>query len=419
MSAPTEKSTLAPVPAHLARYRTPVHVFHEDNLLADAAELEEGLKSSLPGAALYYSTKTNSLLPLLRALVARGWGLEVVAPKDRKQAVAAGCGGDKVLLNGAAWTREGLEEALFTDGIRNVTLDSECMAELLGSVLRSKPGVRLNVALRLHDGNSHFGFPASRESFERAWGFLPRGSVESVGFHIHVNPAGSIRSLDELSADFRARAKRVNEALIALGGSPWKPLVQFCDLGGGIDSPFVYRPHPAELGEFHNPRLVQAFREKYLRVRFSLREAGAELGRAVRAELGDFWVGKKIFFEPGRAVCTRALSTIVEVRSVKPGFYPDAEVVLTDGNTAILGPVHRGVHLISALKAGELVSTFVYGNLPHSGDWLFQSVPLPRLNVGDRLLISHTGAYYQPLEAAFGHELPKVVRADRDEMVKG
>ena len=210
MSAPPEKSIPAPVPPHLARYRTPVHIFHEDNLLADAAELEEGLKSSLPEASFYYSTKTNSLLPLLRALVARGWGLEAVAPKDLQNAAKAGASGDRILLNGAAWTREGLEAALFEQGIRNVTLDSVCMAELLGSVLRARPGTRLRVGIRLHDGNSHFGFPVSRESFERAWSFLPRGSVESVGFHIHVNPVGSIRELHELASDFRNRAKRVN-----------------------------------------------------------------------------------------------------------------------------------------------------------------------------------------------------------------
>ena len=195
--------------------------------------------------------------------------------------------------------------------------------------------------------------------------------------------------------------------------------MQFCDLGGGIDSPFVYRPHPSELGEFHNPSLAQDFRNRHSGTRFSLREAGSEIGRAVLAELGPFWQGKKVFFEPGRAVCTRALSTLIEVKSVKRDLYPGADVVLTDGNTAVLGPLHRGVHAVSPSKQGSPVPTFLYGNLPHSGDWLFQNIPLPRLDVGDRLLISHTGAYYQPLEAAFGHELPKVVRADRDEVVKG
>ncbi len=213
----------------------------------------------------------------------------------------------------------------------------------------------------------------------------------------------------------------MNLALGCIEGTFWKSLVGFCDLGGGIDSPFVYRLHPSEFGEFHTPKTASAFRDRNLSVRFSLREAGSELGKAVRSELGSFWEDKRVLFEPGRAVCTRALSTLVEVKSVKRHFYPDAEVILTDGNTALLGPVHRGVHTIApALKARPItISTFVYGNLPHSGDWLFQDVKLPPQHVGDRLLISHTGAYFQPLEASFGHPLPMVIRADRDEVISG
>lgn len=422
MSVTTDKSIPpTPIPAHLAAYPTPVHVYYEDNLLADATELEEGLKSSLPEAALYYSTKTNSLLPLLKALVAKGWGLEVVGPRDRAQAVAAGVSGDHLLLNGPAWSRAGLEEAIFEQGIRNVTVDSECMAELLGTVLKSRPNPpKLHVALRIHDGNSHFGFHPHRDHFERAWNYLPRECIASLGFHIHSNPGGSIRTLDDLTADFRHRAQRVNLALSTILTTPWKDLVQFCDLGGGIDSPFIYRLHSEEFGEYHNPKGAGAFREKHSSVRFSLREAGAELGRAVKDELGDFWKGKRVCFEPGRSVCTRALSTLVEVKSVKRHFYPDSEVILTDGNTAILGPVHRGVHpIVPAGRARPItISTFVYGNLPHSGDWLFQDVKLPPQHPGDRLLIGHTGAYFQPMEAVFGHATPKVVRADRDEVVK-
>ncbi len=416
MSVMTDKSPpQPPIPGHLANYPTPLHIFYESYLLADAGELEEGLKSTLPGTELYYSTKTNSLLPLLQALVKKGWGLEVVGPKDRAQAAKAGVSGSKTLLNGPAWTKASLEEAI-ERGVKNLTIDSDSMAELLGSVLSSFPiKPKLHIALRLHDGNSHFGFHPSKEHFERALNFLPLDSIASIGFHIHCNPVGSIRSLQELASDFKDRAKKINVALSCLEGTPWKSRVQFADLGGGIDSPFVYRPHPSELGEFHTPARAAAFRERNSAVRFSLREAGSELGRAVREELGSFWEGKRILFEPGRAVCTRALSTLVEVKSVKRSFYPDAEVILTDGNTAILGPMHRGVHSVTPKGS---VPTFVYGNLPHSGDWLFQNALLPPQHVGDRLLISHTGAYFQPLEAAFGHAKPIIVRADRNEVVE-
>ncbi len=421
MSPTPEKSSLPPLPAHAASYKTPLHIFFEDNLLADASALESGLQSTLPAARFYYSTKTNALPPLLQALLKKGWGLEVVGPKDRDAAISAGAEGGELLLNGPAWSKEGLEEAIFEQGIRNLTLDSICMAELLGSLLGfGKLPYKLRIGIRVHDGNSHFGIHPTQKNLEEILNFLPKRHIESIGFHIHTNPSGSIGNLEEVELDFRQRARRINAATAALEHSNWKDLLGFADLGGGIDSPYVYRLQPAELGEFHNPECANSFRESHFSQRFSLRDAGAAIGRVVAEELGALWKGKSIYFEPGRSICTRALSTLVEVKSIKPNFYPGFEVVLTDGNTAILGPIHRAVHQIYAVepRSPKLLPTFVYGNLPHSGDWLFQNVSLPPLELGDRLFIAHTGAYFQPLEAPFGHITPKVIRYDRDEVIK-
>jgi len=420
MSITPDKSTLeASIPGHLAKYPTPLHIYYEKYLVADARALEEGLKSTLPNAELFYSTKTNSLLPILKALLLTGWGLEVVGPQDHARALEAGLTGEKTLLGGPAWTKPSLEAALFKHGVKSLIIDSHSMAELLGSVLKSNEKIpKLHIALRLHEGESHFGFHLSRENFERAWNFLPKEAIASLGFHIHRNPPGSTRNLEEVSSDFRFRAKQVNLALASLEGTLWRSLVQFADLGGGFDSPFVYRVHPRELSDFHNPNKAAAFREHKMHTRFSLREMAAEVGREVRAELGILWEGKRILFEPGRSVCARALSTLVEVRSVKRDFYPDAQVILTDGNTAILGPLHRNVHQVFSSNEGLGAPTFVYGNLPHSGDWLFQNVNLSAQKTGDRLLIRHTGAYFQPLEANFGHAKPMVVHANRDEVVR-
>ncbi|MGZ3734907.1 MAG: hypothetical protein ACXVC0_08105, partial [Bdellovibrionota bacterium] len=77
-----------PVPGFLAAVPTPFHVYNEAAALEDAISLQEGLFSGLRGVELFYSVKTNPLLPLLRALLARGWGLEVVGSENLAQAVA-------------------------------------------------------------------------------------------------------------------------------------------------------------------------------------------------------------------------------------------------------------------------------------------------------------------------------------------
>jgi diaminopimelate decarboxylase len=417
MSLPLGKSAAPqnPVPDFLAKYPTPLHIFWESLALEDARELKKGLFSGLSTPELYYSVKTNPLIPLLRALLAEGWGMEAVGEENLRAARAAGTPADKILFNGAAWSRPELERAIFELGVTSFTVDSQPMAELLATVLRSRPAPRaLDVALRLHDGNSHFGFPAHVHALRRALETFPADGIQAFGLQVHRNPAGSPASAAAIAEDFRERCFRVKAALAALEGTPWENKIDYVDLGGGIDSPHVYRPHPSELAAFHDPGKVAAFRESVRRERFTLREAGEAIAAVVRDELGLDWAKRRILFEPGRAACTRALSTLVEVKAVKRDFYPEAQVVITDGDTAFLGPLHRGVHPLS--PGGER-NSFVYGRLPHSGDWLFQSVALPELHEGDRLLIGCTGAYFLPLAASFGHSRPLIVRADRDETI--
>jgi diaminopimelate decarboxylase len=389
----------SPFPRRFNELPTPLHLFSEASVREDARSLAKGLREAIPTLELYYSAKTNALPALLRLLLSDGWGIELVCPGDRRAAAQAGAPGDRLLLNGAAWTKAGLEEAVFADEVGQVTLDSLAMADLLQKVLlssRSRPPLR--VALRLHDGDSHFGFPA--DALQEAHAHIPSRGVAATGLHLHRNSPGSPASLDELSADFSSRCRQLLPLAESLP-------VSFLDLGGGIDSPWVYRPPPAELGDFHSPSATGRFRAHAGRERFSLLEAGRRIGAGLKAVLGEQFGRWQIQLEPGRSICTRALSTLLEVRAAKRGLYPDADIIVTDGNTAILGPLHRGVHPLRAEKEGER-RCFVYGNLPHSGDWLFQAVNLPWLEPGERIQILHTGAYFLAMEANFGLPRPGI-----------
>ena len=408
------------LPSHLAKYPTPFHVYYENRLKEDAKAIRHGLRSRLPGAELYYSAKTNSLLALLRCLISEGWNIETVCAGDRQQASLAGAKGNQLLLNGAAWNKNDLEDALVGQRIRHLTIDSPEMAKLLGAVLREHRHkiTDLRLALRIHDGNSHFGFHPETTAIRTALSEVPLEAIAELGLHLHSNPPASISSLEELRADFSSRTRRLLNAAEIVNAVSIRKQIRFFDLGGGIDSPYIYRPRPSELAEFHDPPRAQEFRSEKEKRHFLAVELAEAVSEAVAETLGKSEM--RILFEPGRAVCSRALGTVVEVRSVKSKFYPEGDVVITDGNTAILGPLHRGIYPVKlASREGEnSENTFVYGNLPHSGDWLFQSVPLPSLQPGDRLLISYTGAYFLPLEANFGLPRPGIYSFEKDQVLR-
>lgn len=397
---------------------TPYHVFRPSLVAEDAHAIRSGLASSLPLLDLFYSTKTNPLPALLSQMADAGWGIEMVSPGDRAAAYACGAPADRLLLNGAAWTRDELEDALFTKEIGQATVDSTAMAELLLQCLResSRDRAPLRVAFRIHDGESHFGFATDAAELARTshrLAALPPRRIGTYGLQLHRNPPGSAASPAHIAGDFASRAETLLAVAPCLARSP-----TFFDLGGGLDSPWVYRPAPAELADFHHPSRGRALRGSHPLPQWDLRETAGLVARAVARAMKPL-PEARIQFELGRAVCTRALSTVITVRSVKRGLYPDAAILLTDGNTALLGPLHRGIHPVRAhyARTGE-ERVFVYGNLPHSGDWLMQDLTLPPAEIGDQIEILHTGAYFLPLEARFGCALPAIVHESTGEVLR-
>ena len=63
-----ESMALLPVPEHLTKLPTPLHIYYEYFVEEDAKSLKNGLFSALPGCELYYSCKTTALLLLSQTL---------------------------------------------------------------------------------------------------------------------------------------------------------------------------------------------------------------------------------------------------------------------------------------------------------------------------------------------------------------
>lgn len=335
-----------------------------------------------------------------------------MAPDDLEKAESAGAAPDRILLNGAAHEKAFLEKVLFDGSVGRFHLDSAERLELLLQLCRdTRKAPSASIGLRIHDGNSHFGFPFTKEVLQAAAAKLQSAGIAVRSLHVHTNHRSSIGP-EEYASHYAQSLRRLLRASDWIGIQK-PPLL---DLGGGLDSPYVYRVPPSLLGEYHNPGTAESIRGKageWMRS-CSLSALASSIGKALAKTLKEEQRDNAVAFEFGRSVCTRSLSTLLQVEAVKEGLYPEARIVLTNGNTAILGPLHREVHELTTVNGDgkKPRHTFVYGNLPHSGDWLFQNIRLPMLSPGDRIHIHATGAYTLSLEAKFGHELPVIVDAE-------
>lgn len=411
-NASLKKFAFAPA---LASAPTPFHVYFSDYLKEDAKALQAGIREYLPDAVFSYSVKTNPLVRLLKDVHSLGWEMQALTDADLQTALRAGVAPKAITLGGSAWTETSLASALLAAGVRKVVVDSANQAKLLENFL-IKHSLKLDqLFLRVNDRNSHFGF--AREEVVDCLKNLPASLSAAFGLHLHVNPAGSPQSAVEIGIDFSNRAATLLEVIRDLRAHSSAPRISLLNLGGGIDSPYVYRPHPQDFARFHNPNEVAEYRKQHLgRSRFTLLAAGQEVGKGVAMRIREENI--QIIFEPGRAACTRALSTVLSIRAVKDSLYPDAKIYISDGNTALLGPAHRAVHAVITEAEGKTHDSFIYGNLPHSGDWLFQNIALPELNSGDRILVEHTGAYFLSCEANFSEPRPGIYDAATGSVIR-
>jgi len=382
--------------------KTPYYLFNGHLFREDAKSLYTGLCKHLPTIQINYSTKTNHLPSCLNIAREMGFYFEVVGPEDLATCLKISIPGYRISMGGPSWTKEQINVAIEA-GVGQFICDSPSNARLLLNSLDKHPQVKtVKVGFRIYDGESHFGFSPSDPNLEELARHFNKIGISQLGLHLHRNPGGSAGSLQDLVSDFSYRAKTILEVAHKIGNP------SFFNLGGGIDSPWVYRVAPEKLGEFHNPNACEGLRKRTDKFpRFSLETAGEQISAALEKEILEKYPLAQIQLEPGRAICTRALSTVLSVTANKENFYPNHQVLITDGSTAALGPLHRAIHSVSAEKDGTL-PTFVYGHLPHSGDWLFQNIPLSKLQAGDKLLIESTGAYFLALESKFGFPFLKI-----------
>lgn len=160
------------------------------------------------------------------------------------------------------------------------------------------------------------------------------------------------------------------------------------------------------MGEFHNPLTTNDIRNRLASHHFSLSALFQSLMEKIEDKISkNFPNLVELQFELGRSVVSRSLSTLLSVADIKFDLYEGKQILITDGNTASLGPTHNNIHPIYAIKKPQdstIVPTFIYGNLPHSGDWIAMNINFPKINISDRLIIEHIGAYFLAYEATFG-----------------
>ncbi len=318
---------------------------------------------------LHFSAKANSNLAILRLLLERGAGVDIVSGGELYRALQAGFDGSSIVFSGVGKTATELEEALAAE-ILLVNVESVFELEMLDAVAKEL-GVRAPVALRINpevrvdtphhytrtgERGNKFGIPLG-DSLDAARLALTLPNLALRGLDMHI---GSQVSQVEPYRMGLQRLLELCQQLRDLGANE----IQYLDIGGGF----------AVTYDDEQAMDVDAFAASLL----------PAIGKS----------GLSLIVEPGRFVVGNAGVLLARVLQRKRSGMK--EYVVTDaGMNDLLRPSHYDAyHAVEAVQPHEGRSVVdVVGPVCESGDFFALDREIENVEAGELLVVRSAGAY--------------------------
>ena len=353
------------------------------------------LRDTLPDSlSLGYAVKANPMPAVVHHLSGLVDALDVASSGEMKVALDTGMPPERVSFAGPGKTDAELTRAVAS----GVTIEIESAGEasrLVGvgerSGIRPRVAVRVNPdfsvkgsGMRMGGGPQQFGVDA--ESVPALLRLLAAHDIDVCGFHVF---AGS----QNLTTDILIAAQRKTvDLVLALAAHATQP-VTYVNLGGGFGIPYFEKDERIDLPALggHLGELIETL------IAPNLPEAHTSI------ELGRFIVGE----------CGVYVTRVVDVKTSRGREYAVVDGGLhhqlaASGNFGQV--IRRDYPIIVGNRAEEPAEspTTVVGCLCTPLDLLGDNVDLPRVEVGDLMVVFQAGAYGLTASptAFLGHPAP-------------
>lgn len=364
-----------------AQYGTPLYIVDEQSVRNRCREYIEAFKASGLKFQVAYASKAFCVMVMCRLADEEGMSLDVVSDGELYTALQAGFPADRIHFHGNNKTPEEIEMALdaeigcfVVDNVIELHMLQAIAAEKnrkVNILLRVTPGVEAHTHEYISTGqtDSKFGFDIGNGSaYEAVQLAEAQANIHLMGIHSHI---GS--QIFEVEG-FQMAVQRVAEfaASVKEGlGAVFKVV----NLGGGFGIRYVDGDTPLQVSQY-----VKAITD-------AVKNHFAGLG----SELPEIWV------EPGRSIVGDAGTTLYTVGTSKdiPGVrkYVAVDGGMTDNPRPALYESKYEALLANRAKEEPEETVSIAGKCCESGDMLIWDLELPKVETGDLLAVSCTGAY--------------------------
>ena len=386
-------------------FGTPLYLVHLPWLRKTHDDFIRPFRDHYPRVQLATSYKTNPLPAVLAALHAIGTHAEVISEFELWLAGRLGLKGDRIIVNGPGKTRGMIRRAVDMQ-VRLINLDGPGEIDPIAAEAqhagRPQPvGVRVVTSV---GWSSQFGLPIrtgdALACFER---IQQNPWLVPVGVHLHIGTG--LKNVEQYTRAVREVLEFGQLLKTRLGIE-----LQTYDLGGGFGVPTVRNTDGWDTrGVALGYPVLEAFPDDCP----SPTEYAKRTAALFSEFLPDAASPPEIVFEPGRAITSGAQSLLLRVIAVKE--IGGVRKLILDGGKNITMPLGWEAHKIfpvTGLNGTFNAPTDLFGPLCHPGDVVARHLPLPRLGVGDAVLIMDAGAYFVPNQMNFSNPRPAAVTVD-------
>ncbi|MEW6075215.1 MAG: diaminopimelate decarboxylase [Candidatus Omnitrophota bacterium] len=352
------------------RFGTPLFVYSYHTLIDHFVKLQKAFASIKP--LICYSVKANSNLAILKALIDKGAGLDVVSGGELFRAGKAGCPAQRIVYASVGKTESEIEEAV-RRGILFFNVESipelnainriaKKLRKITAAAIRVNPDIEPKTHAYITTGKNtnKFGIDfASVESLFRKAHTLSHVAIK--GLHIHIG------SQITESTPFVSAISKILCLIRRLKASGVH--LEYLNIGGGLG--IVY--------DKETPQTASAFALKVLPL---IKESGL-----------------KIILEPGRFIVGNAGILVTKILYVKETRRKTFLIVDAGMNDLIRPALYSAYHRVIPLKPKKRhphtkgVTADVVGPICESGDFLAKDRKLPPLLQGEYLAVMGAGAY--------------------------
>jgi len=378
----------------MAQYGSPLFVLSERTIRNNYQHAVRAFSTRYPKVQFAWSYKTNYLNSVCRIFHQEGSWSEVVSGFEYRKALGNGVPGNKIIFNGPEKTNEELEMAANNGSLIHIDHFDELFQLIeLSDKLKKKPrvAIRVNMDTGVYPMWDRFGFNYENgQALNALTKIVESGKMELTGLHCHIGT-------------FMLATNAYATAVKKLGDLAWKcktqlnTPIQYIDLGGGFPSSNTLRGSFL-LGTDSVPSVD-------------------EFAEAITTNLLGLGFGKDelplLVLESGRVLIDDAgylLSTVLANKRLSDG----RRATILDAGVNLLFTSFWYDHKITPAQdfTQHTEDMALYGPLCMNIDVVRQSINLPLLNRGDKVVVHKVGAYNMTQWMQFIQMRPNVVLID-------